>query len=255
MIAWKPLAPVSSAAAGLPPFASDEGLALDVARKPKTLKPFAVEAPPGSAGVELLIFLGLVFLLAGGFKLLIAQPFYIPSESMVPQLVKLDRVLVSKVAYRLHDPRRGDVIVFDEPPTEMPTEAGPEPSLIARLVGGAAETIGIKQPSTSDYIKRVIALPGETVVIKHGAVFVKPKGGDTFLRVEEPYLEPEVVTLFSPGMTFGGEPVVIPEDHLWVMGDHRGFSRDSRYFGPIPIDTVVGRAVYKIWPLHDVSYL
>ncbi|HUS61062.1 MAG TPA: signal peptidase I [Acidimicrobiales bacterium] len=226
-----------------------------MARRPKGLRPFAVSAAPERASVELTIFLALVFLLAGGFKLLVAQPFYIPSESMVPQLVKLDRVLVSKLAYKLHDPRRGDIIVFDEPRTEVPTEAAPKKNLLVRIVGGVAETVGLKQPSTSEYIKRVIGLPGDTVVVKYGSVFVKAKGGSEFLRVQEPYLPEAVASIAGAGTTYGAEPVLIPEGHLWVMGDNRGYSRDSRYFGPIPIDSVVGRAVYKIWPLHDISYL
>jgi len=161
-------------------------------------------------------------------KTFLFQAFYIPSASMEPTLEKGDRVLVNKVSYDLHDVRRGDVVVF-----EIPRDA----------VG----TDGIK-----DLIKRVIALPGDTIESRDGLVYVN----DDLLR--EPYL---------PDGTLTGDPAdgnnppierqVIPDDKVFVMGDNRANSHDSRYAdrGPIPIDSIVGRAFVLVWPPGKIGRL
>jgi signal peptidase I len=172
----------------------------------------------------------------------VGQAFFIPSESMTPQLEVGDRVVVSKISYRLHDPRRGDVVVFDCPEAAGCVTVQDDASLPIRVVRAALETVGLRQPSTEEYIKRVIGLPGETVEGRDGIVYVNGQ------RVVEPYLPEEVET-----STF--DPVTVPEGSLWVMGDNRGNSQDSRRFGPIPSDTVVGRAVARIWPPGRAAYL
>ena len=216
MIAWRPALPAQTPP-GLPPF-EDE-------RQPTSPARLAVEIP-------LLIVLAAV--IAFLLKTFIAQAFYIPSVSMVPQLHVNDRVVVSKLAYRAHDPRRGDVIVFDDPTGD--TKASP--GLVSKILEG----VGVKQPSTEEYIKRVVALPGEQVQGRDGRVYVNG------LLLEEPYL-PEG-TLTSP---FG--PVTVPDGRLWVMGDNRSNSTDSRGFGTIDAETVVGRAILKVWPLPDMAFL
>lgn len=216
MIAWKPALPAETPP-GLPPF--DE-------ERPTT--------SPARLAVEIPLLIVLAALIAFLLKTFIAQAFYIPSVSMVPQLQVNDRVVVSKLAYRAHDPRRGDVIVFDDPTGG----AKASPGLIAKILEG----VGVKQPSTEEYIKRVVALPGEQVQGRDGRVYVNGQ------LLDEPYL-PEG-TLTSP---FG--PVTVPEGRLWVMGDNRTNSTDSRGFGTIDAETVVGRAILKVWPLPDVSFL
>ena len=147
-------------------------------------------------------------------KTFLVQAFEIPSPSMEMTLVKGDRVLVNKLSYDLHDVNRGDVIVFTRP---------------ASLSGGPDDP--------KDLIKRVIGRPGDTVQSRDGKVYVNGR------LLEEPYLQKGVVT---DGMD---EPVTVPEGHVWVMGDNRGDSADSRVFGPVPEDTIVGRAFMRMWLL------
>lgn len=154
-------------------------------------------------------------------KTFLFQAFYIPSASMEPTLQKGDRVLVNKVSYDVHHVRRGDVVVFEIPPASI----GPD---------------GIK-----DLIKRVIGLPGDTIESRDGIVYVNDR------RLTEPYL---------PAGTLTGNPAdgsnppivrqVVPAGKVFVMGDNRANSHDSRYSdrGPIPISSIVGRAFVLVWP-------
>jgi len=143
--------------------------------------------------------------------------FWIPSESMVSTLEKGDRVLVNKLSYKLHDIHRGDVVVFKRPPGE-------------------------KDPAVKDLIKRVIGLPGEVVEGKDGHVVVDGK------VLDEPYVDPGITT-----STFG--PTTVPADFIWVMGDNRSNSFDSRNFGAIAQNLVVGRAFVRVWPLSRLGWL
>lgn len=145
------------------------------------------------------------------------QAFYIPSESMEPTLQTGDRVLVNKLSYDLHDVNRGDVVVFERPPNEPPSEV-------------------------HDLIKRVVGLPGDTVEGVDGVVLVNGE------PLDESYLASGTIT--SPFSA-----VVVPEDHVFVMGDNRGNSRDSRFFGPIDESLIVGRAFVIVWPLGRVGGL
>ncbi len=171
-------------------------------------------------------------------KTFVAQAFYIPSGSMLPQLQINDRVVVSKVSYRLHDPRRGDIVVFDAPGGE-PKDTSPLPERAVRTV---IQSIGLSPPSTDEYIKRVVALPGERVEAHDGKVLVDGQ------ELVEPYLPPGVTT-----STFVA--VVVPPETVFVLGDNRANSSDSRVFGPVPQSTVVGRAFARVWPLSHTSFL
>jgi len=179
----------------------------------------------------------MAIVLAVLLRTFVAQAFSIPSESMVPQLERGDRVVVSRLAYAVHDPRRGDVIVFD-----APGDDGDEAGLLARGVQVVLESVGLRQASTEEFIKRVVALPGETVEGRDGFVVVDGR------FVIEPYLVPGTVTAPFP-------PTVVPDGRLFVMGDNRGNSLDSRVFGPIPVDSVVGRALVRVWPPGRAAFL
>ena len=153
-------------------------------------------------------------------KTFLFQAFYIPSASMEPTLEKGDRVLVNKLSYDLHDINRGDIVVFELPPEKVGAD-------------------GIK-----DLIKRVIGLPGEVIETRDGIVYIDGE------RLEEPYL-PEGTLTDQPPI----ERQTVPEDHIFVMGDNRDNSADSRFAnrGPIPVDDVVGRAFLQVWPPTDVG--
>jgi signal peptidase I len=208
------------------------------------LPPFAVDKVHGSFSVvrETVVLLVLAAAVAIGMKAMVAQAFYIPSESMVPQLRVRDRIVVSKLAYRLHDPRRGDIVVFDCPPLANNCKQSVHRLLPLRLLHDVGEAIGMLQPDRDEYIKRVIGLPGETVEGHDGHVFVDGR------QLVEPYLPAGIETEDF-------RPTKVPAGRLWVMGDNRGDSQDSRYFGPIRRGKIVGRTVFKIWPLTRTEFL
>lgn len=209
---------------------------------PEAGGPAPVQAPPAkprSLLHELPLLLAVAFVIAFLVKTFVAQAFFIPSESMVHTLEVGDRVLVSRMSYKLHEPRRGDVVVFTSP---FETEgSGDDRSLPSRVVRTVLESVGLRQPSTEDFIKRVIALPGETVEGKDGKIRINGR------ELVEPYLADDPIGDF-PAKT-------IPADHVWVMGDNRNRSSDSRVFGPIKESKIVGRAILRIWPLNRVGFL
>jgi len=160
-------------------------------------------------------------------RVFVLQQFYISGPSMETSLFQDDRVLVNKLSYRLHDVNRGDVIVFDRVTTS----------------GGIVEH--------DDLIKRVIAVGGDSIQIKKCEVLVNG------VEIDEPYLGAEVE---------GEEPnsrcrvadmpsLTVPDDQLFVMGDNRAESFDSRSFGPIPKKLVIGRAFAVVWPLGSLRWL
>ena len=190
-----------------------------------------------AAALELVLLLAAAVCLTLVVRANAAQAFSIPSESMVPQLEVGDRVVVSKTSYRLHDVRRGDIIVFPHP------EAAPDSaSLPTRVAHDLLETVGLRRPPDDELIKRVIGLPGEVVGAEDGHVVVD---GRTLV---EPYLRPGTVT-----GDFG--PTVVPHGHVFVLGDNRANSSDSRVIGPIEADTIVGRAIARVWPPTRTAFL
>ena len=167
----------------------------------------------------------------------VAQAFFIPSASMEPQLQEGDRVVVARAAYRLHDVRRGDIIVFPSP--AAPPEAD---GFVARWAKDALESVALRDPGEDELIKRVVGLPGEIISGQDGDVVVDGR------VVIEPYLPEGVHT-----GNFG--PIEVPAGHVFVLGDNRGNSSDSRIIGTIDVDTIVGRAIARIWPPHRAAFL
>lgn len=159
-------------------------------------------------------------------RLFLFQQYYIDGPSMESTLQPQDRVLVNKLSYRLHDVNRGDVVVFDR----------------------------VTSPDRhDDLIKRVIALPGETIEIRACTVYVDG------VRLEEPYLDDESLAQVDPvarcGSHTDANATVVPPEMVFVMGDNRQQSFDSRDFGPIEIDKIRGRAFLVMWPLSAWAFL
>jgi signal peptidase I len=191
--------------------------------------------------VETVILVIAAVFLAVLLRGFVAEAFRIPSASMEPQLNIGDRVIVSRTAYKLHDPNRGDVIVFDCPPAAGCSRPG-KTNIVVRGVHTIMEAVLLREPQPEEYIKRVIGLPGDKVEGKNGIVYVND------LPLEEPYLP--VGTRTSDFAA-----TVVAPRHLWVMGDNRGNSSDSRVFGQIDQDTVVGRAILRVWPPWRTAFL
>jgi signal peptidase I len=181
--------------------------------------------------VETAVLVAVATIAALLLKAFVAQAFSIPSASMEPQLQPGDRVVVSRIAYRLHDPRRGDIVVFDAPDAPEVDE----PILPVRLVEDVLEGVGLRRPDETELIKRVIGLPGEVVEARGGRIVIDGR------ELREPYLPADVGT-----HDFG--PMTVPDGTVYVLGDNRGDSADSRVIGPVPIDSIVGRAIVRAWP-------
>jgi len=183
----------------------------------------------------LLVIAAIVALL---IKTFLVQAYSIPSGSMTPQLEVGDRVAVSSLADRLHDPRRGDIVVFDSPAPATDDDG----SLPERVGRDLLEGVGVISPDDDVLIKRVIGLPGEEIQARNGRVFIDGR------ELVEPYLPEAVATA-----DFG--PMVVPDDAVFVLGDNRANSQDSRFIGPIPVDSITGRAIARIWPPDRLAYL
>ncbi len=161
---------------------------------------------------ETAVLIALAFLLAQGIKWFIVQPFVIPTGSMIPTIEIGDRVLAEKLTYRFsRAPQYGDIVVFDDP-------TGQHPQLI----------------------KRVIATEGQVVAIKGGKVIVDGK------TLDEPYTHGKPTD--PPPNQPDGWSTVVPAGNVWLMGDNRPNSGDSRFFGPRPVSTVRGRGFWTYWP-------
>jgi signal peptidase I len=175
----------------------------------------------------------------------VVQPFLIPSSSMEPTLEVGDRVLVNKLAYRFGDePRRGDVVIFDG--TGSFVRGGPEGNPVTGLLREGAAAVGLAEPAGTDYVKRVVGVGGDRVTCcdKRGRITVNGAA------LDEAYLYAGDAASRVPFH------VVVPDDKLWMMGDHRSASRDSRDHlgepggGMVPVDRVIGRADWIGWPYH-----
>jgi signal peptidase I len=164
---------------------------------------------------ELIVLVVLAFVLAMGIKTFVVQPFVIPSGSMEPTLQINDRVLVNKFVYRFWQPTQGDVVVFISP-----------------------------DDKSTDFIKRVIAVAGQTVDINDGVVSIDGK------PLPEPYVNKLVVDHYN-----SDKPVRVPRGQVWLMGDNRTNSRDSRFFGPRPVSELLGKAFLVYWPLDRIGPL
>jgi signal peptidase I len=177
--------------------------------------------PPGArAFVDWVVVVTVALLVAFVVRGFVLAHFVVDGSSMYSTLETGDRVFVNKMSYRLHDPNRGDVVVLHQ-------------------ITGAAER---------DLIKRVIGLPGETVEVRNCAVLIDNR------ILNEPYLDPAVVTSTDCGGDYSlAGPV--PEGHVFVMGDNRGGSQDSRQLGPISEDDLVGRAFVVFWPRSNWQWL
>lgn len=162
--------------------------------------------------LENLITVGIALVIAVLIRLFIAEPRYIPSESMLPTLETGDRLVVEKVSYKFHPLERGDIIVF-QPPLQL-------------------QAVGY-EPNRA-FIKRAIAIGGDTIAINDGTVYVNHRPLTESYIAEVPQYNYAAVT--------------IPENQVFVMGDNRNNSNDSHLWGFLPQENIIGHAVFRFWP-------
>jgi len=191
------------------------------------------------AFVELVVIVALAIGLALLIQAFIVKPYQIPSASMEPTLDIGQRVLVDRVSYHFGDPEIGDIVVF-HPPTGADSqrcgvtvsmrEACPQP---------------VDQESSTNFIKRIVAGPGDTLSIKDGHPVVNG------VEATEPFIRP------CGGGTGCNMPktITIPPNDYFMMGDNRGSSDDSRFWGPVPRDWIIGEAFFTYWPPDRIGFL
>lgn len=191
------------------------------------------QSPAGSL-IELVSIVAVALGLALGIQAFLVKPFRIPSESMVPTLEVGQRVLVDRVTPRFGDPERGDVMVFKPPEGADDNACGvrhPEQSPCPK---------GTEGRSDMNFIKRVVAVEGDRISIKEGRVYIDGE----LQRKETEFIRPssDCATCNLPS------EITIPKDHVYMMGDNRGESADSREWGPVPEDALIGKAFMTYWP-------
>jgi signal peptidase I len=209
---------------------------------------------------ELPVLIVIAFVLALLLKTFLVQAFYIPSESMEPTLYGCptcngDRVLVNKLVWHFRSPERGEVVVF------IAQHDSGHRSFLSRVRSFLTEGLGVTTPKETDFIKRIIGLPGETIEVNARGVYITPVHGKRF-KLNEPYIAraSSTGTLVACGNATdcpqgpSQKPVKVPRDSYFVMGDNRDSSADSRSsLGPVKRSDFVGKAFVKIWPLGRIG--
>ncbi len=256
--------------------ASDDGAAADSSRVTTTADEQSSSADPDDEGAtgesttatnatsrvrrrrlsllgEIPVLLAIAVVLALVVKAFVIQAYFIPSGSMERTLLIGDRVFVNKIVYRTRSVHRGEIVVFNGEETgfqQAESVVPPPTNAVGRLVRGLQGLVGLGAPGEKDFIKRVVAVGGDTVVCCDN--FGRTTVNGTAL--DEPYIyEPAPLTPGPAGRIFG--PVTVPKGYLWVMGDHRSASSDSRANGVIPERVVIGRAFVRVWPLSRFGTL
>lgn len=160
------------------------------------------------------IFL-IAFLIVIPIRYFLFQPFFVRGSSMEPSFHNFDYLIIDEISYRLREPTRGEVVVFKYP-----------------------------QDPSSRFIKRIIGLPGEEIKVEEGKVFVRENG--EFRALQEDYLPSSIITS-------GNFHVLLKEDEYFVLGDNRAFSSDSRRWGPLERDEIVGRVLLRLFPFSCLA--
>jgi len=182
----------------------------------------------------------------------VVKPYQIPSQSMEPTLDVGQRVLVNRVNYHFSDPDRGDVVVFHPPKGADTNQCGAER---ASGKGNGEDTynpssqacpLPTSGESDTNFIKRIVAGPGDTLSIEDGHPVVNGE-----IQSDEDYIKPcgDSSSCNLP------DEITIPPDHYFMMGDNRGASDDSRYWGPVPRDWIIGQAFFTYWPIDRIGLL
>jgi signal peptidase I len=210
-------------------------------RKPKTTT---------GTVVELVAIIAVALGLALGIQAWVVKPYKIPSGSMLPTLAIGQRVLVNRIGMDFGEPHVGEIAVFHPPEGAEQEECGPEPHVV-KLGAAACSTPVPKEDSSTNFIKRVVAGPGDEIYIREGHVFRKARGKSTFTRESDSYIR---ACGASPECNFP-DPIKIPAGHWFMMGDNRGESDDSRFWGPVPTGWIVGQAIATYWPPDRIGIL
>jgi signal peptidase I len=200
--------------------------------------------------VELAVIIVVALGLALGIQAWIVKPYKIPSGSMEPTLEIGQRVLVNRIGTHFSSPYVGEIAVFHPPYGSSNEQCGPVPHMVK--VGGSACPQPVpKENSSTNYIKRIVAGPGDEIFIKEGHVYRKAPGKASFVREQDSYIR-ECGASAECSFPI---PIKIPAEHWFMMGDNRGESDDSRFWGPVPTAWIIGEAFATYWPPDRIGFL
>jgi signal peptidase I len=195
--------------------------------------------------IELVVIVAVALGLALLIQAFLIKPFRIPSESMEPTLDIDQRVLVDRVSTDLSDPERGDILVFKPP-------KGSDENRVQHCGGplnpsnGHPCSVATRQQSNTNFIKRVVAVPGDSIKVLRNRVYINGK------LQKEPFIKKDTP---CDDLCNLPNPITIPKGHYYMMGDNRGMSADSREWGPIPKDWIIGNAFFTYWPPGKIGTL
>ncbi|MDX6633117.1 MAG: signal peptidase [Solirubrobacterales bacterium] len=198
------------------------------------------------AVAELLVIVALALGLALGIQAFLIKPYQIPSQSMEPTLDVGQRVLVNRFGYHFGSPSVGDIVVFHPPQgADRGNECGTQIKGREPVEVGSPCPLPTRQEGTVNFIKRIVAGPGDTLAVKDGHPVVNGR------QATESFILP------CRGGTECNlpRPIKIPAGHYFMMGDNRGQSDDSRFWGPVPRRWIVGKAFLTYWPLKRIGFL
>ncbi|MEA2448164.1 MAG: signal peptidase [Thermoleophilaceae bacterium] len=196
--------------------------------------------------IEFVVIIAVALGLAIGIQAFLVKPFRIPSPSMVPTLAVGQRVLVNRIGTHFGDPSRGDVVVFKPPAGANSNRCG----IPSEPADGHPCGKPTADRSQDNFIKRVIGLPGDTIAVKGNHAIVNGK------QLDEPYVNKPA---FEPGGCSNlcnlPKPITVPKGYFFMMGDNRGESDDSRDWGPVPKEWIIGGAFFTYWPPSRIGTL
>ena len=201
-----------------------------------------------SSIVELVVIVLVALGLALGIQAWVVKPYRIPSGSMEPTLAIGQRVLVDRIGTHFSKPHVGAITVFHPPEGAQQEQCGPVPHTVK--LGGAACAEPLPKEASVNFIKRIIAGPGDEIYIKEGHAYRKAAGASQFVREKDSYIRECGA---SPECSFLS-PIKIPAGHWFMMGDNRGESDDSRFWGPVPTGWIIGEAFATYWPPDRIGF-
>ena len=204
-----------------------------------------MKSKPARQSLELVLTIAVALFFALTIQAFAVKPYRIPSESMVPTLNTGQRILVNRFSHRLGgDPKLGDVTVFTPPQGAVTGQCGNDGEGPLYSGGPATRhscTRPTAQKSDTTFVKRVVGMPGDTIAVVGGHVVRNGK------RVSEPFASD------CSGAECNLDPITVPKGMYFLMGDNRGNSDDSRFWGPVPRDWIIGKAVATYWPPKDIG--
>jgi signal peptidase I len=195
-----------------------------------------------SSIVELVVIVAVALGLALAIQAFVVKPYRIPSGSMEPTLKVGQRVLVNRIGTDFSEPHVGEIAVFHPPEGAEQQLCGPTAHSVDP--GGAACSQPLSKEASVNFIKRIVAGPGDEIYVKEGHVFRKAAGKSQFVAEQDSYIK----ACGSSSECNFTTPIKIPPGHWFMMGDNRGNSDDSRFWGPVPTGWIIGQAIATYWP-------